>query len=258
MTQPNQTEIEEFVNKLVDNSGSIIRKHFRNLDKIETKSDKSAVTIADREAEKIIRDLIKQQYPSHGILGEEFGEENPTARYKWIIDPIDGTLSFMTGRPIFGTLIGLLDNGKPIASVINQPINNEKWLAVQGHGCTFNGKKTKVRACGSLSNATIATTAPNYFTPEGLQKFNHLTEKVKHTIYGGDCYMYAQVASGWLDMAVDSCLKPHDFLPLIPIIKEAGGIITDWHGNELNEKSNGDVIASGDKKAHAEALAILG
>lgn len=257
MTQPNVTEIEEFVDKLADKSGDIIRKHFRNLDKIETKSDKSAVTIADREAETIIRDLIKQEYPEHGILGEEFGEENPSARYKWIIDPIDGTLSFMTGRPIFGTLIGLLDNGKPIASVINQPINNERWLAIEGHGCKFNGKKNTVRHCGNLSNATIATTAPNYYTKEGLQKFNHLTQKVEHTIYGGDCYMYAQVASGWIDIAIDSGLKTHDFLPLIPIIKESGGIITDWQGNELNEKSNGDVIAAGDKKAHAEALEIV-
>ncbi|MDA0781082.1 MAG: histidinol-phosphatase [Rickettsiales bacterium] len=254
----NIIEIKKFVDKVVDKSEDIICKHYRNLNNIETKDDESPVTIADREAETSIREFINKEYPEHGIIGEEFGEENINARYKWIIDPIDGTLSFMIGRPIFGTLLALLDNGKPILSVINQPITKERWLAVQGEGCKLNGKNAQVKNCGSLSQATIATTGPNYFTKDGLEKFNRLSKSAKHTIYGGDCYLYALVASGFLDLAIDSCLKPHDFMPLIPIVKEAGGIITDWTGNELNEKSDGNVIAAGSKTAHEQAIKILG
>ncbi len=251
-------EIKDLVDNLLDNSGDIIRKHYRNLKNIQVKQDESPVTIADKEVELAIRDKINKKHPEHGIAGEEFGKENENARFKWIIDPIDGTLSFMIGRPIFGTLIALLDNGKPILSAINQPITNERWIAIENEGCTLNGEKITVKDCKNISEATLATTGPNYYKEKGLKKFNNLSKSVKHTIYGGDCYLFALVASGQLDLCVDSCLKPHDFMPLIPIIKESGGIISDWNGNELTEKSNGNVIAAGSKLVHQQAINILG
>jgi inositol-phosphate phosphatase/L-galactose 1-phosphate phosphatase/histidinol-phosphatase len=164
----------------------------------------------------------------------------------------------MIGRPIFGTMIALLENDKPILSVINQPITKERWIAIDGKGCTLNNKTIKVKPCKNISEATLATTGPNYFTKKGLNKFNHLAESVKHTIYGGDCYLFALVASGYLDLSVDSGLKTYDFMPLIPIIKESGGIITDWHGKELNEKSNGNIVVAGSKLVHQQAINILG
>jgi len=251
-------EIKKLVDNLLDNSEDIIHKHYRNLDKIHVKPDESPVTVADHEIELMMRKLINEEYPEHGIVGEEFGNENEDSRYKWIIDPIDGTLSFMVGRPIFGTLIALLEDDVPILSVINQPITQERWLGIKNNGCTLNGKKIQVRNCKNLSEAIMATTGPNYFKEKGLQKFNRLTECVKHTIYGGDCYIFALVASGYLDLAIDSCLKPHDFMPLIPIIKEAGGIITDWKGKELNERSNGNIVVAGSSLVHTQAINILG
>jgi len=247
----------EFANQLVDSSAGVIRKYFRNLDKIETKSDASPVTIADREAESVLRNIIKSQYPEHGIHGEEFGIENPDAEYQWIIDPIDGTISFMSGRPTFGTMIGLLQNGTPILGIIDQPINHERWIAAKGEGLIFNGKKASVRKCKNLKSATISTTAPEYYNSHGLAKLHKLRDESAHILYGGDCYLYALVACGQLDIALDSGLKPHDFLPIIPIIKEAGGQITDWQGNELDKNSKGDVIVSGDERVHQEAISII-
>lgn len=246
----------EFANNCVDKSGVKIRSHFRNLADIESKNDESPVTIADKEAEKILRNAIKEQYPDHGIHGEEYGVENPDAEYKWIIDPIDGTASFMIGRPIFGTLIGLLKNGKPILGVIDQPITGERWVAGEGCGTTFNNSMCKTRN-SSLSKAILCTTSPEYLPGEALTKFNQLASKVRYTIYGGDCYNYGLLAAGHVDLVVESGLKQHDFWPLIPIIIEAGGVITDWQGNELTEGSNGDVVAAANGELHKQVLAIL-
>jgi inositol-phosphate phosphatase/L-galactose 1-phosphate phosphatase/histidinol-phosphatase len=255
MLDLNKTEL--FVHKLVDKSGEEIRKHFRNIDNIVTKEDKSPVTIADKNAEQILRDMIISAYPDHGITGEEFGSININARYKWIIDPIDGTLSFMIGRPIFGTLLALLDNGKPIVSVIDQPINKERWIASVDNGCKFNGNLVKTRKCMDISNAVIATTSLDYFNTNKKKNFYNLSKSAKHVVYGGDCYLYALIASGFLDLAIDSCLKAHDFLPIIPIIEEAGGIITDWQGEKLNQNSIGDIIISGDINIHKQAIKLL-
>lgn len=253
----NNNDVIEFLNKSVDKSGDIIRKYFRNLDNIDLKDDQSPVTIADREAEKALRDWIKAQFPEHGIYGEEFGRENESAEYQWIIDPIDGTSSFMIGRPIFGTLLGLLQNGAPIAGVIDQPITNDRWIATKGEGAYFNGKKTSVRKCDSIKSAIIATTSPDYFGDNSKKMLFNIAKQSKHMIYGGDCYSYALIASGTLDAVIDADMQPYDYLPLVTIVQGSGGIITDWQGRELNGKSNGNVIAAGDSRVHREILEKL-
>ncbi|MCE3232521.1 MAG: Inositol monophosphatase family protein [Rickettsiaceae bacterium] len=251
------SELLAFANNLVDNSSDIIRKHFRNIDNITSKGDLTPVTIADQETEKAIRTLIQAKYPDHGIQGEEFGIENEKAEYRWIIDPIDGTTSFMIGRPTFGTLLALMQNNEAVLGVIDQPISGERWLAYKGNGATFNGNKISTRKCASLSDAVLCTTGPNYFSAQKLKLFNQVAEKARFNVYGGDCYSYGLLAAGHVDIVVESGLKQHDFFPLKTIIEEAGGIITDWQGKPLDINSNGDIVASGDKRVHGEVIKIL-
>jgi histidinol phosphatase-like enzyme (inositol monophosphatase family) len=257
MTQLDKNTLLEFVNNLMDKSVDNIHKHFRNIDNIDSKSDMTPVTIADKETEQLLRKLISEKFPEHGIQGEEFGIENESAPYRWVIDPIDGTLSFMIGRPTFGTLLALVHNNETILGVINQPISGERWLAYKGNGATLNGKKITTRKCSALKNATLCTTGPNYFSSKKLNIFNKIAEKVRYTVYGGDCYSYGLLAAGHVDLVIESGLKAHDFLPLKTIIEEAGGIITDWNGHELGFESDGDVVAAGDKKVHGQILAML-
>lgn len=257
MPNYNIEELTKFANKLADSSGSVIRKYYRNFGSIDAKGDASPVTIADREAEQAIRQLIKQQYPEHGIQGEEFGVENENVKLRWVIDPIDGTTSFMIGRPTFGTLIALTFEGKPIIGIIDQPINGERWVGVKGEVTTFNGKEISVRGCDFLSEAIIATTGPNYFNQEKLVRFNNIAGKARYTVYGGDCYSYALLAMGMVDAVVESGLKPHDFMALKVVVEGAGGVSSDWNGRELDINSNGDVIFAGDMRVRAEILKVL-
>jgi histidinol phosphatase-like enzyme (inositol monophosphatase family) len=250
-------QLSSFANQIADKSGEVVRRYYRNLNDVEAKEDSSPVTIADREAEKTLRKMINQKYPEHGIQGEEFGIENEGAEYKWIIDPIDGTLSFMIGRPIFGTLIGLLKNNEPILGVIDQPINNERWVGASNSKTKFNDKTVEFSNCQYLKDATLCTTAPNYYTPKKLAIFNEIASKAKYNIYGGDCYNYGLAASGNVDVVLDSGLKQHDFLPIIPIIKGSGGIISDWNGNDLDINSNGDIIICSNKNLHDEILKVI-
>ncbi len=265
MPNYNIEELTEFANILADTSGEVIRKYYRNFGGIEAKGDASPVTIADKETEQAIRKLITETYPLHGIQGEEFGLENASADLRWVIDPIDGTTSFMIGRPTFGTLIALTYQGKPILGVIDQPINDERWVGATGQGSQFyrfadgdiQQKSNSVRACGALKEAIIATTGPNYFSAEKLPKFNDIAARARYTVYGGDCYSYALLAMGLVDAVVESGLKAHDFLALKVIVEEAGGISSDWQGEPLDINSNGDVIFCGDKKIHEEILGLL-
>lgn len=257
MQNYNIEELTKFANILADSSGAVIRKYYRNFGSIEAKGDASPVTIADREAEQAIRQIIKQHYPEHGIQGEEFGLENEHSPFRWVIDPIDGTTSFMIGRPTFGTLIALTFEGKPIIGIIDQPINGERWMGAKGHKTTFNGKEISVRGCDSLQKAIIATTGPNYFTKEKLAKFNDIAGKARYTIYGGDCYSYGLLAMGMVDAVVESGLKPHDFMALQVVVEGSGGIATDWQGKPLDFKSNGDVVFAGDRQVYEEVLGNL-
>lgn len=220
----------DIANQLADAAGEIIRGYYRQPIPIDHKSDASPVTKADREAEQAMRRFIKARFPEHGVIGEEYGNENENAEYVWVLDPIDGTASFIAGRPIFVTLIALLHRGRPVLGVIDQPITGERWSGAAGMPATLNGKDINVRNCVEIQDAVVATTSPELFSSEGSAFFQSICKKARRTVYGGDGYNYALFASGHLDLIVEEGLKAHDVMALIPVIEGAGGVITDWQG----------------------------
>ena len=232
--------------RLADAAGAAIRPYFRAEHGVEAKEDQSPVTLADRAGEEAMRKLLIAERPMDGIIGEEFGVREGTSGRQWVLDPIDGTRAFIAGRPVFGTLIALVDNGWPVLGVIDQPIIGERWLGVTGRQTLFNGKPARTRICRELSQAILATTSPALFDDGQLHAFEHLDAQVMSTVLGGDCYNYGCVASGWLDIVVEAGLKLHDFAALVPVIEGAGGRMCDWQGDPLHAGSKGEVIAAGD------------
>jgi len=243
--------------KMADASGEILRRAFRLPMNIESKSDLSPVTLADREVEIALRQLIESAYPGHGIIGEEFGIVRPNSPWQWVLDPIDGTHAFIAEQSTFTTLIALAYEGIPLLGLINQPITHERWLGLAGSPTTLNGKPVRVRDCSALSHATLATTATKYFTAGEVTIFTKLQAQCAQTKFGGDAYLYAKLASGEIDLVAESNLKPYDFCALKPVVEGAGGVITDWQGKALTIKSNGSVIATASHALHREALAFL-
>lgn len=242
---------------LADAAGAVIRPYFRGSFGLESKSDASPVTLADQEAEAAMRRLIRAERPMDGIIGEEEDEHIGTSGRQWVLDPIDGTRSFIAGRPIFGTLIALLDKGWPVIGVIDQPVLRERWVGVIGRPTQFNGAPAATRACRTLDQALLATTSPALFSDAGLHAFEHLDGAVRSTILGGDCYNYGAVASGWLDIVVEEGLKLHDFAALVPVVEGAGGRMCDWAGEPLHAESAGQVIAAGDPARIEEIVETL-
>lgn len=249
-------EFIAFAHRLADRSGEVIRRYFRQRFAVESKADESPVTIADREAERTLRAMIADAYPDHGVIGEELGTHNDGSALTWIIDPIDGTGSFITGKPIFGTLIALWRDGKPLLGVIDQPVSGERWIGAVGHGTTLNGTAVHVRACGGLDEAFLDATDPRMF--EDTPAFETLRRQAARNRWGSDCYAYAMLASGHVDIVVERKLKLWDYATLVPIIEEAGGIISDWRGRPLRPGAAGDVLAAGDVRVHQQARDILG
>jgi len=247
-----------FAGDLADAAGAAIRPHFRTPIPVDDKEDRTPVTGADRAAEQAVRDLIAKRHPDHGMIGEEFGGFRVDARFVWVVDPIDGTKSFISGVPLFGTLIALLADGRPILGIIDQPISGERWIGAAGRASTFNGRAIRSRACAALSEASLHTTSPLNFSEDEAPAFARLQAQVKRPLYGWDCYAYAQLASGFIDLVVEAGLKPFDYLALVPVIEGAGGVISDWSGRPLDRAADGRVIAAGDPRLHARAIAILG
>ena len=254
--------ISEFANNLADIASEITKKYFRKYFAEENKSNDTPVTIADREIESSIRDAIIKKFPDHGIVGEEYGLINENADYKWIIDPIDGTVLFVIGRPIFGNLIALSYQNKPILGIINQPITNERWIGIVDEESKLNNKIIKTRKCNNIEDAVLCTTSPVFFKGKDLEVFKSITTKTKYqnqggAIYGGDCYLFGLLAMGSIDIIIESGLNNYDFMALSPIIESAGGIITDWKGKNLDLNSDGRIIACGDKKMYEKILKII-
>lgn len=247
----------DFAQELAGASGEIIRRYFRTPIGVDDKPDQTPVTIADREVERAMRRLIAARFPAHGVIGEEEGAERGDADLVWVLDPIDGTKAFLTGKPTFGTLIGLMIEGAPVLGIIDQPVLRERWLGVRGAATKFNGAAVRARRCDALAKALLNATTPEMFTGANRAAFDRLCRAVRFALYGGDCYAYGLLASGFIDLVVEAGLKPHDFCPLVPIIEGAGGAITDWRGARLTLGSDGRVVAGGDPKAHAQALAAL-
>lgn len=247
-------EFKKFCSYLAGESGKIIKSYFRSNIKIETKTDQSPVTIADKKAEELMRELIMKEFPAHGILGEEFGKHNEAAEYQWILDPIDGTKSFISGALTFGTLIALLKNGEPILGVINQPVLNE-FLIGDNVTAMLNDNKVKVRECFSLSEATLLTTDHlNIDEYQNIGKFEELIRKVKLYRQWGDCYGYYLVATGYADVMIDPIMSVWDSMALIPVIRGAGGTITDYNGGDPVKGNS--IIASG-KGLHGKIIEAL-
>ncbi|QQP90026.1 histidinol-phosphatase [Skermanella sp. TT6] len=244
--------------RLADAAGTVIRRYFRTPFAVDDKPDSSPVTVADREAEAAIRSILAAERPDDGIVGEEHGTTNPDAEWLWVIDPIDGTKSFITGRPTFGTLVALLHRGVPVLGVIDQPIVGDRWIGVEGRPTTLNGKAARVRACPTLGRATLNTTSPDLFGQHDFTAFRRVADEVKLTMYGGDCYAYGLLAAGFVDLVIEAGLKLYDFAALVPVVQGAGGIMTDWTGAPLGPGSDGRVLAAGDIAGHTEALRRLG
>lgn len=244
-------------NRLADASGAVIRRYFRTAIPVDQKPDQTPVTIADREAEAAIRELIEAAFPDHGIIGEEMPTRNEGADLSWVLDPIDGTYSFITGKPVFGTLIALLQGDTPILGVIDQPITGERWIGASGHPTALNRSTVRVRPCQNLAQAALDCTTPEMFEGSDATAFEALREKTALVRYGSDCYAYAVLATGFVDLVVESGLHLHDFAALVPVIEGAGGVITDWQGKPLGPTSDGHVLAAGDTRVHEAAQRVL-
>ncbi|GGF45290.1 histidinol-phosphatase [Azorhizobium oxalatiphilum] len=255
--------IDAFVHDLATKSGEAILPFFRTAIGVEDKGGKRGrafdpVTEADRAAEQVMRRMITAAFPEHGIIGEEFGLERPDARYVWALDPIDGTKSFISGMPAWGTLIGLLKDHKPVYGMMHQPFIGERFYG-DGGSAHYQGPAGKrrllVRDCEKLEDAILFTTSPLLMEAEERALFQGVEQHVRLSRYGGDCYSYCMVAAGLVDLVIETGLKDHDIVPLIPVIEGAGGIVTDWDGNA--PLSGGRVVVAGSRAVHEQALKRL-
>ena len=251
-----------FAEKLADAGGAVARRYFRTRVAVDDKPDDSPVTIADREAETAMRALIAKTYPEHGVIGEEHGVERVGASHVWVLDPIDGTKSFITGRPMFGVLVALCRDGRPVAGVIDCPAMFERWTGAAGQPSrhTVRGETgvIRTRPCAQLSQAALYCTTPHMFTGPDAEGFERVRSAVKLPLYGGDCYAYGLMASGYADLVIEADLKSYDWAALEPVIAGAGGSLTDWQGRPLDlAASSVRVLAAGDPTLRDAAIARL-
>jgi histidinol phosphatase-like enzyme (inositol monophosphatase family) len=246
-----------FAGHLADLAGAAIRPYFRQPLDVESKADASPVTAADRAAEAAMRRAIEAQYPEHGIFGEEYGHLRPEAEWQWILDPIDGTKSFVTGLPIFGTLVALTFRHQPVIGVIDQPITHDRWLGAPGRPTTCNGKPAQTSRVATLAGAAVLTTYVDAFSEAEAAAFVRLRQACRINRMSGDCIAYAMVASGFAELALDGSMQPYDYAALVPVVSGAGGIISDWEGRPLTTASRSRVIAAANPALHRAALDIL-
>lgn len=234
--------------RLADAAREAILPHFRGGMTAERKGDATPVTLADRAAEAAMRAILKEAVPDDAVHGEEYGATTGTSGRTWVLDPIDGTTAFLAGRPIFGTLIALVVEGWPVLGVIDQPVLKERWVGATGQATTLNGQPVRTRPCRELADAALATTGPHYFDQHDGDHFMALAAKTDHRrmVMGGDCYNYAMLASGHIDVVCEANLKLHDWAALVPVVEGAGGTMADWNGEPLHAASSGHVIALGD------------
>lgn len=258
MNQKCSDSLISFANRLADAAGGIVLQYFRSKVGVEEKPDGSPVTAADRAVESELRRLIADEYPRHGVMGEEEEPYQTDSDYVWVIDPIDGTKAFICGIPVFGTLIALTFKGTPIVGVLDQPVMNERWLGARGHPTVLNGVPVHTRPCQSLSQATLCATSPHMFAGVDAAPFDAVRHKVKLIRYGTDCYAYGLLASGHIDLIVEADVALHDYMAHVPILQGAGGIVTDWEGGPLNlNRGATRLVAAGAQVLHRETLACI-
>ncbi len=254
-------EFRIFAEGLADASRALLVEAARRPHQGEMKTDGSPVTSIDQAVEARLREMIADAYPDHGIVGEEHGEAKPESgtesEHVWVLDPIDGTLPFLAGLPVYGTLIALLRDGVPVIGVIDMPATAERWVGAAGSPTTRNGAAIRARPCENLSQAMMSTSNIDFYGDDDRPALDRLKAATRWTVYGGSCMAYAQIASGRIDVGVDVAFDVFDYLAHVPIIEGAGGIITDWRGAPLTLASGDRLIAAGDRRIHGAALEIL-
>jgi len=259
---PRTTDID-LARRLADAAGEAIRPFFRAEHGVETKADGSPVTLADRAAEGAMRRILDAEAPGDAVVGEEYGTKDGHTGRTWVLDPVDGTRSFTAGRPIFGTLVALLEGDWPVLGVIDQPVARERWVGAAGRPTTFNDRPAATRACPELAGALLATTSPHLFADGDVAHYMALVTAVsggaprQGPVYGGDCYNYGLLASGHLDLVCESGLQLYDWAALVPVVEGAGGRVCDWNGDPLTAGAAGHVLALGDPARTDDALEAL-
>ena len=242
MTVDDLTPFLNVATMMADAARCVVRPWFRSSLAVIDKADQSPVTLADRTAERVMRAILAERLPDHGVFGEEFGLENESASYRWLLDPVDGTRSFVTGRPMFGTLIALLKDGVPVLGMIDQPVTQERWIGL---------------ACKELAQAELSCTSPEMLESAPHDGWKTLKKRAKRMTWGGDCYAYGLLALGQIDIIAECDMNPWDWAALVPIVEGAGGRITAWDGSPLHAGGDRTVLAVGDISLHAEAVRAL-
>lgn len=257
-----EPELIAFANRLADTSGAVIRPLFRQRIDVAHKKgrhDFDPVTEADKGAERAIREVLARERPGDGVLGEEYPETKGTSGYRWVLDPVDGTRAFITGRHEWGSLIALEHDDKPVLGILDQPVLGERFVGVNGKSHLIQAgtaSPLEVRACASLADAILCATDPGaYFTKEQLAAFSRVDSAVRMTRYGGDCYLFAALALGFVDVVIEANFNAWDIAALIPLVEGAGGIITNWQGGSAQDGKS--ILAAGDRRVHAEAMKLL-
>ena len=257
-----EPDLIAFAHRLADTSGAVIRPLFRRRIPVGHKHGRhefDPVTEADQGAERAIREMIARERPDDGVLGEEFGEQKGRSGYRWVLDPVDGTRAFITGRHEWGSLIALEHDGKPVLGILDQPVLGERFVGVNGAAHLIQAgmvSALRVRACAALPEAVLCATDPGaYFSPEQLSAFARVERLAKMTRYGGDCYLFAALALGFVDIVIEANFHAWDVAALIPLVEGAGGIITDWQGGSAQDGRT--ILACGDPRIHAEAMTLL-
>ena len=243
--------------RLADTARHIALRYFRQPLAVEQKADRSPVTVADREIETELRRMIRAEFPAHGIQGEEFAAE-AGSEFTWVLDPIDGTKSFVTGFPLFGTLIALVQGDRPVMGVIEAPAMAERWLGCAGLATTFNGAAVRSGDCATIEGARVYSTPADTMHGVHRERFDRCTARAAMRRFGGDCYIYGLLASGHCDLVIEAALKPHDYMALIPVIEGAGGRISDWDGKPLGWNSADRVLAAATPALWEQAVGMLG
>jgi len=243
--------------ELADAARRIAARHFRTPLEVIRKADGSPVTIVDKEIESEMRQRIRAAFPTHAIRGEEFPAEG-SGEFTWVLDPIDGTKSFITGFPLFGSLIALMQGARPVLGVVEAPALAERWVGCEGRPTLFNGREAHTSGCRALADAVLYTTTPETFGSDERRRFEAVGARTALRRYGGDCYLYGMLASGSCELVIEVQLKPHDFMAAIPVVEGAGGKISDWRGAPLSAASDGRVVAAANEDLWREAVAELG
>lgn len=248
----------DHANRFADISRTTIREEIYRPREVLVKSDATPVTPIDQKVERALRAAIQEAFPDHGIVGEEYDILESDSDYVWVLDPIDGTMAFIAGLPTFATLIALTWRGSPILGVMDSPITEERWIGVDRVGTTLNGAAIQPRPCKILDTAFAHTSSPLYFeSVSDIAAYDRITNAVQFLIFGGGCHAFGRVAHGYIDIAFETAHDIYDYLALVPIINNAGGIISDWQGNPLTLSSGPRFLACGDQALQSQTLQIL-